>query len=267
MNEKDQKRVSTTEWYDFIGIMADILPNLHPGGLGATKELLELCRLNSNNRVLDVGCGSGSTACLIASTYGCQVLGIDISEVMISRARERAARKGLLDKTDFRTADVFDLPFNDDEFDVVIVESVLTPLPGDKKVAMRELCRVVKVGGFIGVNEGTFDPDCPQEMLDILVEHPAIHGTFTLESLQELFEDSGMKVVETRTIRQQASPRMIEGMGVWDWIKFMTLVYPKLLIRLIRDKEIRHASKIDGDLTKMAQEYMGFVLIVGKKHK
>ena len=121
MGETGQKPVGTREWYDFVGQMADLIPVMHVGGHDATQKLLDLLRIETSSRVLDVGCGSGNTACFIAGTYGAQVYGIDISEVMIVRARERARRQGLTDWVDLRIADVFELPFEDGWFDVVIV--------------------------------------------------------------------------------------------------------------------------------------------------
>lgn len=151
--ETSQKPVGTREWYDFIGQLAGALPGMHLGGQDATHALLEMCQLDATSRVLDVGCGPGNTACFIAENYGSRVHGIDISEVMIAKAEERARRQGLMDKVEFRVADAFHLPFEDGLFDVAIVESVLTLLPGDKKQALTEMVRVVRPGGRIGANE------------------------------------------------------------------------------------------------------------------
>jgi len=261
--EKGQKPVGTYEWYNFVGLLVDVLPEMHPGGQDATRVLLEMCCLEPTSRVLDVGCGSGSTACLIAEDHGSQVYGIDISEVMISGAKERAQRQGLTEKLEFRVADVFDLPFEDDWFDVVIVESVLTPLPGDKKQAMKEMVRVVRPGGRVGANEGTIDPGAPPEFLALLAEHPAFHGYFTPETLRRLFEESGLAVVEARQAKAASIPK--PRMGLRGLLTFMVQVYPKLLLRLVRDRQIRAASKIDGELTKGGEEYMGYALLVGQK--
>jgi arsenite methyltransferase len=264
-NEKIQKPIGTREWYDFVGQLADILPVIHPGGQEATQALLEMCRLDATSRVLDVGCGAGNTACLIAQDYGSQVHGVDISEVMIAKARKRAQRQGLRERLEFRVADVFDLPFEDDHFDVVIVESVLTPLPGDKKQAMREMVRVVRPGGRVGANEGTVDPDSPPEFLALLAAHPATYGYFTPETLRRLFEESGLEVVEASEAKAVDIPRARKGMGLRSLLTFMVQVYPKLLLRLLRDRQIRAARKIDDELTKKGQEYMGYALIVGQK--
>jgi hypothetical protein len=48
-------------------------------------------------------------------------------------------------------------------------------------------------------------------------------------------------------------------------LTFMFRVYPKLLLRLARDRQIRAASKIDDELTKGNKEHMGYALLVGRK--
>jgi len=261
--EKGQKPIGTREWYDFVGQLADILPEIHPGGQDATQALLDMCRLDSAKRVLDVGCGSGATACFVAENYRAQVYGIDLSEVMISKAKERAVKQGLTERIEFRVADVFDLPFEDEWFDVVIVESVLTPLPGYKKQAMRQMVRVVRPGGRIGANEGIIDPGSPPEILELLAEHPAFYGYFTPEALRDLFVESGLELIEISESKDVDIPK--PRMGLRGLMKFMVQDYPKLVLRLVRDKQIRAAQKIDDQLTKMGKEYMGYALIVGQK--
>ncbi len=264
-DEKDKKPIGTREWYDFVGQLADVLPAIHPGGQNATRTLLEMCNLQAASKVLDVGCGSGNTACLIAEEYGSHVFGIDISEVMIAKARERAREQGLSEKLEFRVADVFDLPFEDDWFDVVILESVLTPLAGDKDQALREVVRVVRSGGKVGANEGTVDPGTPPEIMALLEEHPAFYGYFTPETLQGLFEKSGLEAIEIREARDIDIPQAIKGIRMRNLLKFMIQVYPKLVLRLIRDQQIRAARKVDDELTKISKEHMGYALIVGQK--
>ena len=264
-NETSQKPIGTREWYDFIGQLADALPGIHLGGQDATHALLDLCRLDATSRVLDVGCGSGNTACLIAEQYGSRVYGIDISEVMIAKATERARRQGLLDKVEFRMADAFQLPFEDDWFDVAIVESVLTPLPGDKKQALMEMARVVRPGGWIGVNESTFDPSAPPELLALFDEHPAIHGYFTPQTLRNLFEESGLQVIQMTETKNVDAPSALKEMGLRGLLSFMIRVYPKILLKLLRDARFRKAGKVDDAITKRGKEYMGYTLIVGQK--
>lgn len=263
--ETSQKPVGTREWYDFIGQLAGALPGMHLGGQDATHALLEMCQLDATSRVLDVGCGPGNTACFIAEQYGSRVHGIDISEVMIAKAEERARRQGLMDKVEFRVADAFHLSFEDGMFDVVIVESVLTPLPGDKKQALTEMVRVVRPGGRIGANESTVDPSAPPELLALFAEHPAIHGYFTPQTLRRLFEESGLQVVQMTEVKNVETPSVLKAMGLRGLLSFMIGVYPKVLLKLLRDARFRKAASIDDKITKCSKPYMGYTLIVGQK--
>ena len=257
------KPVSTVSWYDFAGQLTDLIPQMHPGGEEGTRELLEMCKIGSGSRVLDIGCGAGATACLIGREFGSRVEGIDISEVMIARANRRAEREGLANSLEFRICDVRNIPFEGDSFDVIIVESVLTPLPGDKNAAMLEMVRVLKPKGIVGINECIVYPDCPNELLAVLKQHPAFQGYFTPETLLELVLNSGLELVELRQVDTQTIPEPRLDTG--NLLAFLFKVYPKLLIRLIRDRDIRTARALDEKLTRMGKGYMGYALVVAKK--
>ena len=259
------KPVSTREWYDFVGLLSDVLPGMHLGGEDATHDLLALCLLDRHTRVLDVGCGSGATACRIAMRYDSSVYGIDLSEVMVANAELRAQRLGLHDKVHFRTGDVFELPYSDGEFDVVILESVLTPLPGDVQDAMREMVRVLRPGGRLCANESTVDPEAPDVLLESFAEHPATYHTFTPEKLRTLFEGAGLEVVHLSEVSDVRAPSALSGTGLGGILSFMIRTYPKILSRILRDPNIRRASQVDDKVTKEGKPYMGYTLIAGQK--
>ena len=106
-------------------MQAEVGVTKHIGGFQATDELLSLCHIKDAKEVLNVGCGIGVGSTYIAKKHGCHVVGVDISEQMIEWSRRRASEEGVEKKTDFHTADVLDLPFEADTFDVVFTESVL----------------------------------------------------------------------------------------------------------------------------------------------
>lgn len=259
---KAEKPVSTIEWYNFAGQLTDLIPQMHPGGMDSTRKLLEKCGIQADSRVLDVGCGAGTTACLIGKEYGARVYGIDISEVMVTRATQRAVREGL-DLLKFQVLDVHKMPFEENWFDLVIVESVLTPLSGDKNKAMREMVRVLRPGGLVGINEGIVYPDSPDELLAVLEQHPAFRGYFTPQTLLELVLDSGLELVELQQVDAQAIPEPSLAKG--NLLAFFFRVYPKLLLRLIRDRDIRAARALDEKLTRLGKEYIGYALLVARK--
>jgi ubiquinone/menaquinone biosynthesis C-methylase UbiE len=264
-NQPAPKSIGTREWYDFIGHLANILPGLHLGGRVATHELLQICQIDSASRVLDIGCGSGNTACMVAQQYGAQVVGVDLSEVMIVQARKRAYREGMMEKVEFRVADVYQLPFEDGTFDVVLAESALTPLLGDKHQAMKEIVRVLCPGGRVGVNESTFDQSISENLLVLMDEHPAIHGHFSPETLRGLFEQANLQITHISVRKSAEAPSALKEMGIGGLLSFMVRTYPKILLKLLRDARFRKASKIDDQLTKQGKPYMGYTLIVGRK--
>lgn len=266
MTEKmNPKPIGTREWYNFVGQLTDTLPGIHMGGQEATHTLLAMCQIDGSKQILDVGCGAGHTACLIAREYGARVQGIDVSEVMISKARERAERMELTDRVEFRTADAYQLPFGDDCFDVGLIESVLTPLPGDKISALQEMIRVLRPGGLIGANETTVDPTAPPELLKAFERHPAMHGYFTPDSLRRLFEQAGLRDIQMVETGSVATPSPFKEMGCGGLVVFMLRTYPRIILSLLRDPRIREASRADDEITKRGKQYMGYALIVGRK--
>ncbi|MBN1180104.1 MAG: methyltransferase domain-containing protein [Anaerolineae bacterium] len=267
MAEAASKPVGTREWYDFVGQLADTIPGIHIGGQDATHTLLEMCQIDETRPILDVGCGAGHTACLIAQKFGAQVHGIDISEVMISKAQERANRMGLTDRVKFRTADAYQLPFEDGCFDVVLIESVLTPLPGDKVQALREMMRVLRPGGLIGANESIVAPEVPPEILAAFARHPATYGHFTASTLRESFARAGLQEIQMVEAMNVEAPNPLKMMGLCGFLSFMIRTYPKIILTLLRDARFREAARIDDQITKGGKQYMGYALIVGRKPK
>lgn len=112
----------------------------------------------------------GRTPAYLAKKYGCTVVGIDIREKMIARSRERAQREGLEGLLEFRVADAQELPFDDALFDVVTTESVVVMIL-DQEKALSEFMRVLKPGGYVGLNEATWQkeptPDLEQYLRSI----------------------------------------------------------------------------------------------------
>ncbi len=259
-----EKAVGTREWYDFVAGLADIMPMLHVGGAKATQRLLEMCQIKATDRVLDVGCGNGTTACWIVQHYGCQVQGVDISEGMVARAKQRAQHEGLTDRTEFRVADALHLPFDDGTFDLAIFESFLTPLPGDPRAALSEMVRVLGGAGSVGANEGTFDPAVPPEFWSAAAEHPAINHCFTPEQLRELFEGVGLRVLQLEVGKPAPTPNVLKTVGLHGLLSFMLKSYPRMVAKL-RDPRFRVVKSADDKIGKWMTQYAGYALIVGEK--
>ena len=228
------------------------------------RNLLEMCKLAPGLRVLDVGCGTGYTACETAREFGSRVTGIDISETMISKTKQRARKESMEDKVEFRVADVYNLPFEDDSYDVALFESVLTPIPGNKVDALKEVIRVVAPGGMIGANESFILDSAPNEFWQLADKHPATHDIFTPEKLRTLFEEAGLRVVEVSSIKTSRSPDAMRELGLTRLISFIVKSYWRVLGKMITDSRFRKATKVDEKVSKFLVEHGGYILIVGQ---
>ena len=116
------------------------VPFFQTGGLSSTEKLGKLCQIDKDTNVLIVGCGTGFNACYIARKFGCRLIGVDIAEEAIKKAKERAENDNLTDMVEFRVGDAYDLPFEDDTFDVVITQFVSQFL--DMEKVLKEFTRV-----------------------------------------------------------------------------------------------------------------------------
>ena len=100
------------------------LDQFHTRGLAATAELGKLVGITADMSVLDVGSGVGGPARFLAATYGCRVTGIDLSEPFVEAARYLTQRTGQSERVLFEAASALDLPFDDGQFDVVLLQHV-----------------------------------------------------------------------------------------------------------------------------------------------
>jgi demethylmenaquinone methyltransferase / 2-methoxy-6-polyprenyl-1,4-benzoquinol methylase len=103
-------------------------------------------------RVLDVATGTGMVAFSLA-TRGCEVVGLDQSEQMLEGARAKLrAAPALAGRMTFVSGEAERLPFGDGEFDALTFTYLLRYVD-DREATMRELARVVRPGGRIGMLE------------------------------------------------------------------------------------------------------------------
>jgi len=79
----------------YLDTQADLGIAKHMGGLKASRELFDLCRIVEGDCVLDVGCGIGLTACRLVKELRCEVVGIDISEKMAKWSKRMRKLKAL----------------------------------------------------------------------------------------------------------------------------------------------------------------------------
>jgi phosphatidylethanolamine/phosphatidyl-N-methylethanolamine N-methyltransferase len=109
------------------------------------EHAVRLLNLSAGERILEVGVGTGLA--LPFYPRSCEVVGIDLSEGMLAKCRERV-RELALEHVSLKKMDASAIEFPDDSFDAVVAAYVVTAVPDYRKV-MLEMIRVCKPGGHL----------------------------------------------------------------------------------------------------------------------
>jgi SAM-dependent methyltransferase len=248
---------------NYLDVQAYVGITKHNGGFEATNELLSLCHIEDAQEVLNVGCGIGVGSTYIAERHGCRVVGVDISEKMIEWSRQRAREERVEDKVEFRVANVLELPFEADRFDVVLCESVLNFVE-DRRQAIRECVRVTKPGGYVGLNE-TYWIEEPSP--EIVAQVQALVGTDvpTAATWQALWEESGLR---DRVVRPCQFDPLTEVKDRIQWVgwRWAVRAVGRLLRLYITNPAARQSLKEQfGAPAGASFKQMGYGLFVGRK--
>lgn len=250
----------------YFDLQADFGITKHMGGRRATRELAELCNIRSETNLLEVGCGIGTTSCYLASEYGCRVLAVDVSERMIARATERAKKRGVDTRVEFKVADAQQLPFEDARFDVVIDESVMAFI-AHKRKALSEYVRVAKSGGHIGLNEVTWVTTPPPELVRYITPILAGADFMSDEGWTALLQESDLKDVQVSRHKFDSRRQLVDEMQQLDlkesmraWYRFMTQSVTNPAYRRFAGEVLRAPRNIFRFM-----DHIGYGLYVGRK--
>lgn len=187
------------------------------GGLfaDATRRGAKALAVKAGDRVLDVGCGTGTFAASVGPVVGPsgEVVGVDLSETMVAEARRRTAGAGSLC---FEVADAGTLPFPDSAFDAAHMERVLLYIDRPD-AAVSEMLRVTRPGGRLALVEpdiGTWTLDSQDRVLTrrILELFNDLHpGGWAGRSLRGLLLRGGAQDVEV-----EAATSILTDVDRWE---------------------------------------------------
>lgn len=120
----------------------------HIGGAEATAALLDQLTIGPETRVLDVGCGIGGPARMLAGRHGARVTGIDLTPDFVEAARRLTEAVGL--RAEFVQGSALDLPFADASFDLATLLHVGMNIEAKPRL-FAEVARVLLPGGGFAV--------------------------------------------------------------------------------------------------------------------
>jgi SAM-dependent methyltransferase len=183
--------------FHYLAHLAELgTADIHPLGARATQALIDALDVRAGQRVLEIGCGTGNTAILIASSADVDAVGIDILPEMLAAARKRVLWAGGIDRVHLLQASGYSLPFGSRSFDRVYAESVLGFQDRDQAERMlAEVFRALKPGGLFVANEAIWKEGVSQAAVDGILDRS--------------LDDFGLG---------QASP---QSWHLTDWLKLM----------------------------------------------
>jgi ubiquinone/menaquinone biosynthesis C-methylase UbiE len=157
---------------------------------------LDALHLGAEDRLLDVGCGTGA-ATRSAASLAASVIGIDLSPEMIRQARDLAEGIG---NVHFEIADSEHLPFGDGMFTAVLCSNSFHHYP-DPRRAVREMARVLTPGGRIVVGDACGDL-ATARIADAFLRRfePGHVRLYRSGELGSFLQDAGLSRVELRTL-------------------------------------------------------------------
>jgi ubiquinone/menaquinone biosynthesis C-methylase UbiE len=127
-----------------------------PGGDAETKMALDLSMVDRSAplKIADIGCGTGASTLLLAQLLKAQITAVDFLEEFLEVLEEKAENMGLSEKITTLSCSMDNLPFEDEEFDIIWSEGAIYNIGFERGV--KDWKRYLKMGGLLAVSEITW---------------------------------------------------------------------------------------------------------------
>lgn len=156
----------------------------------------EFAQIKKGDVVIDLGSGAGNDCFVARAIVGetGKVLGVDMTDAMIAKARDNAEKLGF-HNVEFRQGEIEDLPIAANRADVVISNCVLNLVP-DKRKAFAETYRVLKPGGHFSISDVVLVGDLPEELIKASELYAGcVSGAIQKEEYLQIIREAGFENV------------------------------------------------------------------------
>lgn len=152
----EEKASEVRKVFDAVADKYDVMNDLMSLGIHRIwkQYTVDMAAVRSGDKVLDVAAGTGDLSYAFSKRVGDKghVWMTDINEAMLARGKERMLDRGVVGNIDYRQANAEELPFEDNQFDLVTIAFGLRNVT-DKDKALRDMHRVLRPGGRLLVLE------------------------------------------------------------------------------------------------------------------
>ncbi|NES22009.1 MAG: methyltransferase domain-containing protein [Symploca sp. SIO3E6] len=189
-------RLYATIWggeHIHYGIYQQLDEPIHDASQRTVETIAQtLENLNQNSRVIDLGAGYGGAARYLATTYGCQVCCLNLSEVQNERNRQLNQEQGLADLVEVTQGSFEEIPYRDHAFDIVWSQDAILH-SSDRAHVFEEVKRVLKPGGEFIFTDPMQSEACPPGLLQPAFERLGIDNMGSLSFYRQTAKALGFE--------------------------------------------------------------------------
>jgi len=190
---------------EMIDVIANVLETRAaiPSQQEMLRDYLAQISFPKEAHVLEVGCGTGPVCRILSEIPNVgTVIGVDPSPALLEKARDLSNRAS---SVSYEEGDGKTLRFDDGSFDVVVLHTILTHVPGPEGI-LSEAFRVLKSGGTLGLCDGDFStatlatgPGDPLEPCTVAFVENFVNDKWLVRQMSALTQSAGFDVEPIRS--------------------------------------------------------------------
>jgi ubiquinone/menaquinone biosynthesis C-methylase UbiE len=179
------------------------LDEFHIRGRDATRELARMAGFQKGMRVLDLGCGVGGPARLLAAEFGCTVTGVELVEEYCQAGNMITHQAGLAHMLKIQQGDMTDLIFDDHSFDAAWTLHTIMNIE-DKTILFDNVRRILKPGGLFVLYEICAGDHVPPHFPVPWAGDASMSFLFRPDDLRLLIAEKGFTELQWQDVSQKA---------------------------------------------------------------
>lgn len=174
------------------------------------ERVLDWGGIQKTDSILDAGCGVGGSARYLANKYGAEVLGVNLSQVQVERARSLTQKAGLSDQVQFQQRDLLSLTPDDGPFDLIWSMENAEHI-GPKRDMLQLFYDLLRPGGRALIVTWCLRDEPPvrakeQQLLDNLYRIYHLPPMISLAEYRQLATDIGWQDIQTADWSEAVAP-------------------------------------------------------------